>query len=131
MKALIVEDDITCRMVLQRLLEPFGQCDIAVDGQEGVTIFKMSFESQAPYDLVCLDIMMPNMDGHEVLQQIRAMEEEAGIFGLAGVKIIMVTALSDAKTIMRAFNDQCEGYIVKPIDKEKLYRQLRQMNLIE
>lgn len=130
MKALIVEDDITCRMVLQRLLESFGTCDVAVDGQEGVTFFSMALESSSPYDLVCLDIMMPNMDGHGVLTQIRKMEEEAGIFGLEGVKVIMTTALSDAKTILKAFNEQCEAFIVKPIDKEKLHRQLRKMNLI-
>ncbi len=130
MKTLIVEDDITCRMVMQRMLERFGPCDVAVNGEEAVAAFRISIENRVPYDLVCLDIMMPGMDGHEALRRIRALETQAGILGLDGVKVIMTTALGDPKTIMQAFKEQCEAYLVKPVEQDKLVKALRQMRLI-
>jgi two-component system chemotaxis response regulator CheY len=116
MKVLIAEDDFTCRKLMQRLLAPFGESDIA-EGER--------------YDLVCLDIMMPEMDGQTVLKEIRKIEEESGLGGLDGVKILMTTALNDPKNIMQAFNSQCEGYLVKPIDRAKLITLLHDFGFSE
>ena len=131
MRALVVEDDFRSRKLLQRLLAPYGECDISVNGKEALKAFRLAVGDDQRYDLVCLDIMMPEMDGHTVLEEIRKMEKADGILGLDGVKIIMTTALSDAKSIMRAFKSQCEAYLIKPIDKEKLLKQLQTLGLLE
>jgi two-component system chemotaxis response regulator CheY len=75
--------------------------------------------------------MMPEMDGHEALQQIRALEEAKGIIAIDGAKIIMTTALDDSKNILASFKDQCDIYLTKPVDKAKLLGELRKLKLIE
>lgn len=86
MKSLIVEDDFTSRFVLQEFLAPYGQTHIAVNGKEPMEAVGISAKENKPYDLICLDIMMPEMDGHAVLKAIRIIEEEKGIFLEHGVK---------------------------------------------
>jgi two-component system, chemotaxis family, chemotaxis protein CheY len=131
MKILVAEDDFTSRLVIQKLLEPFGDVHAAVDGREALEAFQAAHDSSEPYDLVCLDIMMPELDGQAVLKEIRRVEEAAELSGLKGVKVIMTTALDDGKNVMAAFRAQCEAYLVKPIDKAKLIQHLRELKLIE
>ncbi|HEX7501078.1 MAG TPA: response regulator, partial [Polyangia bacterium] len=75
MRILIVEDDMTSRILLRKMLEPFGSCDMAVNGKEAVEAFRQAQEADEPYALVCLDIMMPELDGQEALQAMRAQED--------------------------------------------------------
>jgi len=131
MKTLVVEDDFVSRRLLQIVLTPYGQCDIAVNGREALEAFKMALDEGSPYDLVCLDIMMPEMDGHEVLKQIRETEMQNGKGGLDGAKVIMTTALGDFENIKRAFIGQCEAYLVKPVEKQKLLEKLVELGLIK
>lgn len=131
MKTLVAEDDFVSRSVLQEILAPFGQCDVAVNGAEAVDAFRKAIEAGNPYDLVCLDIMMPEMDGQAALKLIREYEATHGITGGDGVKIIMTTALGDFNNIMTAFREQCEAYLLKPIGKDALYKQLRFLGLIQ
>jgi two-component system chemotaxis response regulator CheY len=131
MKTLIVEDEFTSRVVMHKLLSPCGECHIAVNGREAVEVFAQALHDGEPYDLVCLDIMMPEMDGFEVLRKIRKIEEKKGIIGPDWAKIIMVTAVNRPESIMQAFNSQCEAYLIKPIDGEKMLDHLRQFGLLE
>lgn len=130
MKILIVEDDFASRKMLQKYLSPYGECDVVVDGQEALDAFSLSLNEESPYDLICLDIMLPKIDGQDVLKQIRSIEKEKGIEGLDGVKIIMTTALGDTKNIMDAFKNQCEGYLQKPIERVRLIQEIRKLKLI-
>ena len=130
MRILIVEDEFGSRKLLQKFLSPYGECDLAVDGQEAVDAFKLALKEEDPYDLVCLDIMLPKKDGQTVLKEIRQLEEKQGIEGLDGVKIIMTTALNDPKNIMEAFKSQCEAYIPKPISKQKLLEEMKGLGLV-
>ncbi len=127
MKILIAEDDITSAKILMKMLSGYGKVDLSVDGIEAVEAFEYALNSRQPYDLVCLDIMMPRMDGQEVLKKIRNMEESRGITGLNGVKVMMTTALDDFRDIMRSFRAQCESYLVKPIHKAKLADELAKL----
>ncbi len=129
MKILIVEDDFVCRKVLQKMLAAYGEVEIAVDGKEALEAFCLMQANGETYDLICLDVMMPGMDGHEVLAQIRKTEEVAGIGGLDRVKVIMTTALGDSQNIMKAFGSQCDAYLTKPIFREKLEEQLESIGL--
>lgn len=130
MKMLVVEDDFASRTVLQKMVSKYGACDVAVNGEEALIAFEGAYSEGAPYDVVFLDIMMPGMDGHEVLAKIRQFEEKWGVSGLGGVKVIMVTALGDYDNIMKGFRGQCEAYIVKPVQEEKIVDQLKTLKLI-
>ncbi len=129
-KCLIVEDDFACRKLLQRYLSDYGNCDIAVNGIEAVNAFEDALRKERPYNLICLDIMMPQMDGHQTLDAIRRLEEDRGIGGLDGVKVIMTTALGNSKNVIGAFREGCESYIVKPIEKQKLLKEIENLGLI-
>lgn len=131
MKCLVVEDDFAARRLLKRYLSDYGDCDVAVDGREAVESFRQAMDEKEPYDLICLDIMMPNMDGREALRAIRQIEHEHGIEGLDGVKVIMTTALGDSKNVIGSFREGCEAYIVKPVEKDKLLEEMENLGLIE
>ncbi len=65
MRILVVEDDFISRRLLCRFLERFGECDVAINGNEAVNAVEHALQAGAHYDLICLDIMMPEMDGQE------------------------------------------------------------------
>jgi two-component system chemotaxis response regulator CheY len=130
MRTLIVEDDFTNRLVLQSYLTRFGECHVAGNGKEAVEEFRRSKQNGKTYDLICMDIMMPEMDGQEAVRQIRALEEAGGTFSTSGVKIIMVTALDDIKNVFTAFKSLCDVYLFKPIDTEQLFAHLKSLDLI-
>jgi two-component system, chemotaxis family, chemotaxis protein CheY len=131
MKVLIAEDDFTSRLVIQKILEPYGEVHLAVDGREALDAFQSALDDSEPYDLICLDIMMPELDGQAVLKEVRQTEEDLKLDGLKGAKVIMTTALDDGKNVMAAFRSQCEAYLVKPIDRRKLLNHLLELELIE
>ena len=130
MKTLIVEDDFTSRLLLQASLSPYGECHVAVNGKEAVEAFQTARQEGRRYDLICMDIMMPEMDGQEALRQIRNLEDEAGVLSGEAAKIVMTTALEDMKNIVHAFKELCDGYLVKPVDRAKLLDHLVSFELI-
>lgn len=130
MKMLIAEDDFTSRLLLEKLLSPQGTVHTVENGREAVNAFRMSHEAGTPFDLICLDIMMPDMNGQQALEEIRAIEEEKGIVVGRGAKILMTTALDDAENIFTAFRGLCDAYLVKPIQKEKLLLHLKKFGFI-
>lgn len=131
MRALIVEDDFISRKVLQKFLAPYGECDIAITGTEAVDAFTMASGEGKPYDLICLDIMMPEIDGLEVLRTIRGKEKDMGVGGKKEVKIIMTTALDSPKDVIEAYyHGGCTDYLVKPVDSKKLVSLLKEYGLV-
>ncbi|MBN2714618.1 MAG: response regulator [Deltaproteobacteria bacterium] len=130
MKILIVDDEFTNRLLLQEISKEFATTHQAVDGKEAVEAVKAALEQGTPYDVILLDIMMPNMNGHEALREIRQIEESNGFKVGQGAKVIMVTALGDKKNVLDAFKEEADGYLVKPIEKSKLIRQLEKLDLL-
>jgi len=129
MKTLIAEDDTICRTVLQKLMAAYGPCQATINGREALAAVRHARQAGESYDLICLDILMPEMDGQATLKAIRADEEALGIYSHRGVKIIMTTALDDAFNIMGAFYELCDGYLVKPIDLKRVKAMLEQLKL--
>ena len=130
MKTLIVEDDFTSRLLLQELLKGYGPVHIAVNGNEALDAVQKALEADEPYDLICLDIMMPEMDGQEALRKIRSIEEDRGIFSSEGSKIMMTTVMADLKNVSTAYMNLCDAYLTKPIQKSVLGQELRTLKLI-
>ena len=102
---------------------------MAINGIEGVEAVRLAFEAKETFDLVCLDINMPEMDGNVALKHIREMEMEAGIHPGHGMKILMTTASDDRANVMEAFRDQCDGYLIKPIWEKSLVKTLNELGL--
>jgi len=127
MKILVVEDESTSMELLVSFLLPYGKIDRAYDGKEAMGAIKKAFTDGAPYNLICLDIMMPEMDGHEVLEKMRTEESRKGVLLGDGAKVIMITCKSDSKNILGSFNKQCDGYIVKPVEKRMLEEELKRL----
>ncbi|MGE4298180.1 MAG: response regulator [Desulfovibrionaceae bacterium] len=131
MRVLIVEDDFTSRKLLQTIVAPYGECDIAVNGKEAVSAFEAASDAGNPYHLICMDIMMPEMDGQEALKRIRALERQRGIQSVDEVKVVMTTALDDPKNVVEAYyKGGASSYIPKPIDKQLFVHLLRNLKLI-
>jgi two-component system chemotaxis response regulator CheY len=131
LRMLLVEDDFASRLLLQTFLSTYGECHIAVNGKEAVDAVRVFMEQGRRYDLICMDIMMPEMDGREAVHQVRALEEKNGIPSTFGSKIIMTTAVEDMKEVIRCFNELCDGYLMKPIDLNQLRAQMKSCQLIQ
>ena len=129
LKCLVVEDDPTSRLLVQKLLEPFGESNVAEDGEEALAAVRSSLKKREPYQLICLDIMMPKVDGHGFLKGLRQLEEESGIPLGMGAKVVMTTCLKDKQHIMDSFREQCDAYIVKPVGGAKFMKQLAMLGL--
>ena len=131
MRILIVEDDYTSGILLKKYLADYGDCTVATDGEEAIQLFKTAVKEKATFDLVCLDIMLPKVDGQEVLKEIRMIEGAQKLRGSEEAKVIMTTALSDPQNIITSFREQCEGYLTKPIKKVQLLQEMAKLGLIE
>ena len=130
MRTLIVDDQPANRHVLQRMLGRFGPCDEAADGQEAITALTRAWEAGQPYDLVCLDVMMPGMNGQQALSAIRKLETTRGILNHHRVKIFMVTAIHDESAISSAYCDGCTAYLTKPLEYRLLLGNLVHLKLL-
>lgn len=129
MKILLAEDDYATRKFMSGFLSRYGDCDETVDGMEAVDAYMMALEDEEPYDLVCLDIMMPVMDGYQALAGIRKMEKAYHIASEKQAKIIMATALNEQQNVDMAFEMGCTVYSGKPIDEKKFEQALKDLGL--
>ena len=92
MKTLIVEDDFTSRLLLQTFLSRYGDCHVAVNGWEAAEAVRSALDGGERYDLICMDLMMPEMNGRDAVKQIRALEAARSISPTSGVKTFMSSA---------------------------------------
>jgi two-component system, chemotaxis family, chemotaxis protein CheY len=131
MRILIAEDDVTSRKFLFQFLSQYGECDLVIDGLEALDAFLIAMKENEPYDLICLDIMMPKVDGVKVLKHFRLFETQKGMLPRKRSKIIMISALAEAQFVQNAFDIGCDAYAEKPIDLAKLEELLHKLGLIE
>jgi two-component system chemotaxis response regulator CheY len=130
LKAMIVEDEEVAAELLEIMLNRLGISDIVSvsNGMDAVETFKTAIRCDSPYSLVFLDIMMPEMDGQEILKRMRSAESQAGLSSGDLAKIIMTTALTSANSMVEAiFDGDCNDYLVKPVTHEYL-REILQRN---
>ena len=131
MKILVAEDDLASRRFLSKFLAQYGEVDQVVDGLEALDAYLMAVKEKIPYDLICLDIMMPKVDGVKVLKAIRDFETKQGVGSEQRSKVIMTTALAETDYVNQAFEIGCEAYAAKPIDTNKMLEVIKKLGLIE
>ena len=122
-RVLIVEDSATNRELLHELLKSHVQCTFAPDGIAAVKAFNQSLAEKNFYDLILLDIGLPEVCGITLLDEIRAAEHEAGIPLGHGIPIMMVTAQENR--FLEAYDKGCNDYLVKPIDPDSLLEKVK------
>ena len=127
MKVLVIEDDFVSRRVLQTMFEKCSEVDVAEDGQTALECIRRSCSNGTGYDLVTLDIMLPEVDGYEVLDELRRLEESSNIPTKNAAKVIATSALSDGRAILKAFRNQAEAYLIKPIGRSDLNNKLEEL----
>jgi len=128
-KTLVIDDELVVRKHIEMLIGDFCACTFASDGSEGFEIFKNALENSDPFELVTLDIEMPIMNGHEMLEMIRKLEKDHNIEGLDGVKIVMGTSLGDSKNVLSAFREGCEAYVTKNQMTDKLIEEIKKLGI--
>lgn len=129
-KTLIVEDEQTNRLLLEKLLLRYGSCYAVTDGVSAIEAFRSASEEGNDYDLVCMDIRMPGTSGVDIVKQLRDFEEAQGILSTKGAKIIMITGVNSTHELFRSFANLCDAYLTKPIDARRLDTHLRELRLI-
>jgi two-component system chemotaxis response regulator CheY len=131
LKALVVEDDFTSRLMLQTFLSRYGECHIAINGREAVRAFSMELAAGAPYHVVCMDIVMPEMNGIEAVRLVREMELAQGVPPGSGKRIIMTSGIKDVQQVFQSYDETCDAYLFKPIDTAKLLKELQAFGLLK
>lgn len=129
MKILIAEDDLTSRMFMKKFLSRYGVCDIAVNGIEAIELTEQAIVNRDHYHLICLDVMMPKIDGVKALREIRRIEEKMKQ-EVEPAKVIMTTALNDRQTVDEAYEAGCHAYAWKPINIHEFKVLLENLDLI-
>lgn len=127
MKILIVDDDQANCQLIKHLLASYGEPDIVHNGEKAVQSFLDAHDKKTPYDVIFLDIMMPEKDGHQVLTEIRAWESNNLSHGIGESKVVMVSALDSKDHILSSFREGCEYFLVKPISRSKVLNVMTEM----
>jgi two-component system chemotaxis response regulator CheY len=130
MRTLIVDDDPVCRSLLVAACRPHGPTTEACTGRAAVEAVRNALLIDQPFDLITLDIMMPDMDGQAALVALRSLESVKGLAPDQVAKVLMTTALSDGQNVLAAFREHCHGYLIKPVKLDKLYGELARLGLI-
>lgn len=127
MHSLIVDDDEIGRLMLATFLEELGTCDLAENGQLALELIDRAIAAGTPYDLICLDIIMPVMDGTATLKAIRERDQQQG----KRTKVFMISACSSPQDIEDAFFEgDCDDYVVKPFQRDAVSQMLQRHKLL-
>jgi two-component system chemotaxis response regulator CheY len=130
-KCLIVEDDPASSRVLEHMISRYGTFDVIENGTKALDMFRQAHENKSPYDLILMDIMLPETSGLLSTLAIRELETHMNIPQAQRVKVIMTTALDDPRTVMKSlYESDANSYLVKPIRLQKLEDELRLLKLI-
>lgn len=132
MRALIVEDDPVSSKLLEFILSDYAQCETVADGIAAVKAFQNALKNRKPFHLVCMDILLPGMDGNQALEQIRQIEAKRALPPGKCAKVFMVSAHNEMKNVTRSFfQGQALTFISKPYTEEEIVAELKKFGLVK
>ena len=118
---LIVDDDDMGRLMLKDFLSELAQCHCAVNGREGLEFFEKALAEGNPYDLLCIDLVMPEMNGLALIRKIREIENANPVFSDMRTKIFVISASDSAwDKADLVLDNLCDDYITKPFSRSSL-----------
>lgn len=123
---LAVDDNPINRKIYLAILKKTAQCDIAVNGSEALRIYRDAVSSGKKYDAMLLDVVMPEVDGIQVLKTIREEEKSRQVSPEDRLFIVMVT--SEKQELGHAYDLGCDDFMVKPVDADKLIEKILAKN---
>lgn len=130
MRILIIEDDPVSALYMEQVLIEFGATEVAEDGRKGLLAFERALSRQEPFDVLFVDLMLPEMDGHQTLERIRALEDSLGLPPQRRAKAIVVTSSEDQRHVTRAFfRGEAVAYLNKPVSRERMAEELHRFGL--
>uniref|UniRef100_I2PYA6 Response regulator containing CheY-like receiver domain and AraC-type DNA-binding domain n=1 Tax=Desulfovibrio sp. U5L TaxID=596152 RepID=I2PYA6_9BACT len=131
MRALIVDDDFYSRSFLEYILHPYARCDVAVNGEDAVMVFKRALEAGEPYALVFMDLLMPVIDGPRALNEIREIEKDFGLDADGRCKIVITSVLEDGEETHNAmYLGGATSFLQKPVDEKSILAELTRLGCI-
>jgi two-component system, chemotaxis family, chemotaxis protein CheY len=131
LKCLIVDDDALGRELIIQYLEGVAECDTATNGHEAMELFTAALEKGLHYDLIILDLLMPEMNGYETGAAVRRLEKAHGIPVTSGVNIIVISSVNTPKEIIQSYaSGQPAAHLTKPVSPDKLLKTLSALKLI-
>ncbi|MDD2235738.1 MAG: response regulator [Kiritimatiellae bacterium] len=130
MRILIADDDYVSRTKLKSILNGYGRCDTVPNGESAFSMFEKSHEEGIPYDLISMDILMPDPgQGQDAIKNIREWEKKNNVEHPS--KILVVSQLKDCENILSSFDEGCAWYLIKPVSPEDIQEALKKLGLIE
>jgi two-component system chemotaxis response regulator CheY len=130
LRILVVDDSASARSLVSSYLAPFGELDQASNGREALELYDGAFSEHRPYDLVVMDLMMPEMDGFTAMQAIRRRENERGLSEDARTKIVTLSSRSEPEPMLTAqLECGADMFITKPFEKEVLMEAVVNLGL--
>ena len=128
MRFLVVDDDQNCRRIIQLFLKPYGESLCVGSGEEAIKAHQTALAEGKPFDVIYLDMVMPEISGLDVVAAIRSHETAAGL--AEQVPVLMLTGETDVSHINMAKAYGVFEYILKPIQEERLIQGLERLDLI-
>lgn len=131
-RVLIVDDSRYQRYLVLQALADLFTAEEAADGRQALERFQAALEAGEPFDLVVMDILMPELSGHDALAGIRRLEEEAGVPEDRRTPAVMLSSLDDPANMLRAqFESGAQAYVTKPFTPKTLLEALASLSLVE
>lgn len=127
MRFLVIDDEFIALTKLVTLLSEYGECDAATCARQAIDMFTHAVNEGNPYNLISIDIDMPEVNGFQLVNMFFRQEE---ISHVAPAKKIIVSAASDQRNVLIAARKGCDSFLVKPVRREVLAKKLRELSLI-
>jgi len=131
MRFLIVDDDESIILFLRTLLSAYAECITAGSGLEAMSAFEVALEENRPFQAVFMDILLPGMDGNQVVQALRRLEQDHTP-AVVPFKLLMISVLTDTRYVSESFfHGRADAYLPKPLRRETLLAELAKLGLIK
>ena len=124
MRSLIADDESTSLKKMELIMKSYGPCDLVGDGQAAVDAFVQAWADWSPFDLILIDQIMPNLNGDAAVLKIRELEKAKNVPEDKKVKVVIVTGNSDKDTVVTCIQAGCNGFMVKPFDRQMVESKL-------
>lgn len=132
MRILIVDDDYVSGVKLKAILAAYGDCDLAPSGQIALELIEAATESSKYYDLIMLDLHLPDISGQDVLYKTRSLENKLlkNLKISENSKVVVVTGSSDKSEMLRILSIGADKYLQKPFNYNSIKTVLDELEIV-